>query len=456
MAEAFDPDQYLKEKTQSAPSQAFDPDAYLKSKGVASPPEERPAFSGPTPGLSFSERMAELPSNIRRDAAAVPGVVLKAGKTLAEPVIRALDVPAGLTRAGLAGIGGLIAGKTIVKPEDITAAAVGKGPSSSEYMERAGVPEMGRLGPVTGRGALGFATDVATDPLGLVAKSAKEAGLLSKEFRPVGELTNEAGKSTYKSGFKKIDERLAEKGKTPFSDILLSEGAPTGTTKAISEKAGDIAERVSKERAGLYDKANQTSGPVTLSGITFPKAEQRIAKLRQSRFSSDKALADDLEKTMTELKSSPASLENLSSIKSDLYDKLPESAFSGGQVRGDAKKFNKDLASDIRQTIIDQGNKSEPGLGSNIDNLNDKWSSLITAEKPTAMQIRRGETPNFGTSIDAMLLGTGHGAALPIKKAADLAKTTYARTNLGKGLMDLGETQVPDAIARRGLINRNK
>lgn len=363
-----------------------------------------------------------------------------------------LDYPGGLVRTGLASVGGLLSGKTdVVKPEDVNAAFRGQAPKSSEYMQRLGVPEgpgveVPYVGKVTARDVGGFATDVATDPMTALARG-------EKALNPVGQMTEKAGENVYKSGFKKIDERLVEKGKSKLSDLLLEEGAPTGTTKQIAEKTKEMSSGLAKERKALYDKASEKGVTIDL-GYPLENAEKHLEKMRQDPGLRD--LADQLsEKLAVYKKEGKVPLDKLSDWKSNIYNMLPESAYGPhGVVKGPAKEFQKKLAKDFREAIVDGGNKAEAGLGDSIDQVNEKWSTLIGAEKPTAMQIRRGETPNLVTSVDAIL--STHPGLLATKKAADAAKTTYLRTKLGKGLMVTGRAGAAQGMLNRGLINSER
>ncbi len=439
MAE-FDPDQYLAEKAQSAApaQQGFDPDAYLAEKSGAKPPVDPKALMG------FLNDPSHQPDP--------QGLAKQNLKDVSRSAIGALDYPGGLVRTGLASVGGLMQGRTdVVGPKDVGAALGGNAPKSSEYMKRLGVPEgpsadIPFIGNTSARDVGGFITDVATDPMVALAKG-------SKALNPAGEATENAGKSMYKSGFKKIDERLAEKGKPKLSDLLLEEGAPTGTTKQIAEKTKAMAGDLAKERGDLYTRASEKGVSVDL-GYPLEKAEAQLEKMRQDPGLRD--LADQLsEKLQLYKKEGKVPIEKLSDWKSNIYNILPESAYGQhGVVKGPAKQFQKNLASDFRQAIIDAGNKAEDGLGDSIDKVNEKWSTLIGAEKPTAMQIRRGETPNMVTSVDAIL--STHPGILATKKAADAAKTTYVRTKVGKGLMNAGKSGAAQGILNRGLINSER
>ncbi len=386
--------------------------------------------------------------------------------------MRALDYPGGLVRTGLASAGGLLSGRTdIVKPEDVSNAFQGKAPSSAQYLERAGVtpgpslkdvPIIGQALPnINLRDAEGFGLDVVSDPLTAIAKGAKAlypeskaATITEKALTSPSAAAEAAGNSIYKSGFKKIDERLLEKGKTPLSDLLLENGAPTGTTAKIADKTDQMLKNLGAERDQLYKRAADKGVTVDL-GFPLKNAEAEIARMRDNPGLAKQA--DALSELLDAYKKQgKVDIAKLSDWKSQLYDALPEAAYAGGRPSNSAQAFKKALSQDFRQAIEDAGNRAESGLGDKIAANNDKMGTILSSEKPMDLQIRRGNTPNLGTSVDAILLGTGHGAALPIKKLADAAKTTYVRTKIGKGLIDAGKSGLLNDSTRRGLIDTTR
>lgn len=367
-----------------------------------------------------------------------------------------LDYPGGLVRTGLASVGGLLQGRTdVVKPQDVSNAFQGKAPKSSEYMERLGVPtgpvvpkDVPFIGNISARDVGGFVTDVATDPMTALARG-------EKALNPAGQVSESLGKNSYRAGLKKVDERLVEKGKGKLSDLLLENGAPTGTTKQIAEKAKEMSQSLSKERDAIYKQASDHGASIDL-GFPLENAENHLAEMRKNPGQRD--LADKLEEYMNKYKKEgKVSLEDLSKWKTNFYEELPDSAFmANGRPKGAASEFVQKMAKDFKEAIIDSANKATPGAGDAVDAINQKWGTLLSARKPMDMQIRRGETTNFLTSVDAILFGMGHGAAVPVKKAADLGKSTWFRTKAGKGLIDAGQSGAAQGLLNRGIINSER
>lgn len=382
--------------------------------------------------------------------------------------LRALDYPGGLVRTGAAGLMG-VAGK-----EDFKKALYGQAPTSADYLERGGVDEGFRvnLSPMEGDTSLrdieGFALDTLSDPLTAIARGVRGAkGLAGKAadvaLNPAEKALEGSGRGLYKSGLKKIDERLIEKGAKPVSDLLLDAGK-AGTTKKLSAEAKKIATDLANQRATAYERATAFGAKVDMQNVVR-NAEEEVARLRRDPGMAQ--AADNMSELLEKYKAEgPVDIATASEWKTNLYNALPATAFDQtGRVKAPLRKVQKALAQDFKKAIVDAGNKAEKGLGDHIDKINEKWGTLIGAEKPMQMQIRRGNTANNLTSVDAMLGGTvgmyTHDpvsalGAIALKKAADASKTTYARTKGGMGLIKLGRSGLIDPTIRRGLIDANR
>ena len=370
--------------------------------------------------------------------------------------MRALDYPGGLVRTGAAELADAFAPGDRVTGDDWKSALEGQAPTSAQYLERMGLEEgpsvnLPLLGKTSLRDAEGFALDVVSDPLTLVSKAAK----------PVAGLLERTGAKTYKSGLKKIDERLIEKGAGPVSDILLKEGK-TGTTKKLAKDADKIlADKMSK-RAAIYEEADKLGAkidmPRALSGVY-----EKIQKLRKDPGLTD--MADRLENFVSKYASEgPVDLKTASQWKTNFYNALPESAFdSFGKLKGPAKEIEREMARGLQNAIESVAESTKSGLGQGISSLNKDAQSLIGAKKPFAMQARRATTPNAFSTVDFML-GSGGlihspGAAIGLlgaKKLGDLSKTTVFRTNVGKGLIDVSKLESLDPVIQRMLVNSIK
>lgn len=377
---------------------------------------------------------------------------------------RALDWPGGLLRTGLAGTAG-VAGR-----EDVKEAMKGNAPTSAEYLERGGVPagptvpqSVPLVGGISTRDVGGFASDVVTDPFTLGSK-------MIKGLRPAGAMLESGGEKMYKSGLKNVDKDLLAKGKSPVSDLLLKE-RKTGSMKKLAKDAEGINEKLLKERAALYQQASDAGAIVDMSAAV-KGARSKLAKMRENPGMRD--TADRLEQFLNKYEAEGfVDIQSVSDWKSALYDSLPDTAFGpNGKVKGPAKAFEATLARDFKKAIEDAADGAAPGLGKKISAANDKMSTLISAKKPMAREIKKAETPNNFTQVDAMwsLLGGGAGgmagggigaaagaaAAYGAKNAAKAMNTTGGRTRGGLLLKDVGGTGLIDSAGRRAVIDYMK
>lgn len=439
--------------------EAFDPNKYLAEK-TAQTGRTPPALSdGFDPGKYLAEKTG----------AEEPGLLNKA----VDYGVRGLDYLGGINRAGLVTLGDIKAmkhdpsHKFTVTGEDVGNIVQGHAPTSSEYLRRAGVSEgpsadLPLLGNTSLRDGEGLALDIATDPLMALTAAARGIPRLGKALNPIGSMAESAGTKVYKSGLKKVDEKLVERGAKPVSDLLLEEGK-SGTTKTLAKESRELGKKALAERTELYAKAEKLGATVDMS-TALTKAEAAVTKMR-----SNPGLAPAAEKLLALIdsykKAGKVTLATASEWKTAMFEALPEAAFNQhGKVKGAAQKVEKALAQDFKTAIVDAGNSAEKGLGDEIHALNEKMQTTLGAEKPFKMQVARGNTTNAVTPVDAML-GTFSGllshdarmaaGAVALKKAADLSKTTYVRTKAGMGLLKAGKSGNLDTLARRGLIRGN-
>lgn len=279
---AFDPDKYLAEKS----GQAFDPDKYLAAKGLSPTPpaQEKPFISIDTKGgliKGLPNRLAELPSKIGESVKEIPGAMMKAAHTLNQPVARVLDYPGGLIRTAAAGAVSPLVGNQVVSSDDIENALLGKAPLTSEYLERVGVPEMGkipvsnamekvgvpegwRLPDITGRGLVGFAGDIL---------SGEGGGAISSS------LAKKGGEAMYKSGLKKIDQVVARYGKDPVSDLLMKHRI-TGNAQQIFDQMDELGQSLLAGRDDILQRATAAGSEVDMNR-SMSHAQAFVDRLRK-------------------------------------------------------------------------------------------------------------------------------------------------------------------------------
>jgi hypothetical protein len=401
-----------------------------------------------------AESLMQGESNLRQEAGQAAGQLL--------------DLPGSIMRTSLAEGASRITGQEdLVTKEDIANSIRGKGPKSAEYLERMGVGEHGsiripKIGTVTGRDVEGFALDILTDPLNAISGLIKKAPYIGKLLGAPGIVSETVGQAVYKSGLKKIDAKLVEKGEQAVSPLLIAEGK-AGSTAQLAKATDEMAETMGNIRAGLYQEADKLGVQVDLSKLK--RSEAVIAKMRQNPGLAP--AADELENLMKQYQGAAGKvpIQLVSDWKTALYDTLPASAFDQhGKLKGQALKFKQALAADFREAIVRDAEKAQKGLGVAIDQTNEKWGTLINAKKPMAQQVKQAKSMSLGNSIDAMILGAGSVgispetaiAALGVKKGVEVANTTYLRTHLGKKLMQAGQVGLVDSMARRAFIDSQR
>lgn len=376
---------------------------------------------------------------------------------------RGLDYLGGLTRTGLASVASVgehaIKGEVgdDVTPEDVSNALKGKAPNSAEYLRRLGVGEGGSahipgLGRVTIRGAAGLAADIATDPLVAVAKAVKDAPYLSKLFNAPGAASEALGEAVYKAA-------LPDHAKEAASAIIEGipeagiPGTPVLGKAGMAEHVQQMSETMGKLRQGLYDQATQLGATVDVAKSPLSRAEAVIETMR--RDPTMVPLADEFTSMVEKYKSAGnVPVDIMSEWKTNLYDSLPKSAWSGtGGLNNVGKRFKAALAGDFRQAIIDTGNAAEKGLGDSIEALNAKWGTLLSATQPLdkAAQATGGKLSHM---IDGAVMAASGLKGAAVKKGFDLATSAYSKTLVGKALMSAGRNGIATGLANRTLIDQ--
>jgi hypothetical protein len=240
--------------------------------------------------------------------------------------LRGLDYAGGLGRLAASGLVNAaqypFTGESLNKETDILDALKGHAPSTSEYMKRAGVEDLGALSDVipgaysetgeglrlkkgglldpTGRGTIGMAGDVAFDPLtyltlggSAVAKAGKVGKVAEKVLKPTANIAESTGKSIYKSGLKSIDQQAMKYGKEPVSDTLMKYGI-SGSAESIYKQMDDLAETLVGQQKDILSRATQAGGQANMSKAMQGTID-KIAELRATKDPMLQPVADALE-----------------------------------------------------------------------------------------------------------------------------------------------------------------
>lgn len=411
---------------------------------------------------ALGEAGAGAPASVGQETQEQQGL----GGQILDGAGRVLDYAGGNVRTGLATAAGMVQaaaqGKNpleqkVTTDADVKNALKGNAPDSAEYLTRLGLPELGNidvpmLGKVTGRGVVGFISDIATDPLTSISKLAKEYPMIKKLLMTPGAASEALGEAVYKSALKKIDGKLVQKhgleAGEGVANELVKAGAPVGNTARLAEKVEDISSAMGKLRQGLYDQATAKGVSIDL-GYPLKRTEALIAKLRANP--NTEPAADMAEELMSRFKArGQVDIPTLSEWKSSLYQAIPKKEWEvSPSMRPIAKMIKSELAHDFNTLITAAGNKAEKGLGDSIAAVNNRWGPLLSARDPLAKQIAKDSFDAIGSQIDHTILSLGGVTKYVQKKALDALTTTTGRTVVGRALMEAGK----QGVANRAFID---
>lgn len=379
---------------------------------------------------------------------------------------KVLGYAGGLSRTALANSPGAIlmeklTGLQISNPKDLKRALKGEAPTGAEYLERAGVPQGPSLSDVvpsayspsgeewlklqkggwadpSARGAAGLAIDTVTDPLSYVSLGA--SGAAKGALNPISKGIEKGGEALYKSGFKNIDTRLAEKGLKELSPYALEQGM-YGSQKSILSQMEKRLKDLVEERKGLYQKGD-LAGAVVSPESASKSAVARLDEMKSMGYGAPER-ADRLLETLAQHpaldRQTGLSLQKASDVKTSLYDLLPQNAFdANGRMTNEGKQMLKDLSLGYRDEILKAGEAAEPGLGKAINTTNEEMSAYLGALKPTQSELAKDTRKNLLTEVKSALLATSPKSAAAMWAAKGLNSPAF-RTTAGYGARQLGQ-----------------
>lgn len=378
---------------------------------------------------------------------------------------RAIDYPSGLVRKGVGEAAQAYSGKNLNLPP-LKDVLLGKAtvPMTEEMLKSA---DIGNDYPYT-RKAAGFIGDVVMDPatlltmggagaakagLGGVARvlgaGAKAAEYANPVGMAMGSVIQKAGKPLYNSAFKNVDSRLAEKGLDPIAPYMYEQGvrgSMADIEKAMQSRMSDLGQK----RADIYSQ-------IADKGITIdPTKASQGAREYVSEVAKNPYLAPKAE-GMTDylaLAKEPMSVHQASDVKTSLYDALPDSAFSpNGGLTDSGKKLLKNLSTGYKNEIEAAAEFAKPGLGSEVQNVNKEWGSLIGAQKPTRSEIAKAERGNLITQVKSAVAGASPKTAA-LMYGAQAINSPRFRTNVGLALDKAASTPAADALWKQILLGQ--
>lgn len=469
---------------------------------------------------------AKLKLKQQQEAEEEKGFFERSLESAPEGISRGLDTLGSIGRTAIAGAVDPFVEGDLLREGDVTRAIRGEAPLSDEFMKRAGVGEMGRLsevvpqafnetgeeffqlqrgGPldVTGRGALGFAMDTATDPTGAIKKLRQALGFGQKALR-------ESGEALEKSALRKVDKDLEKTDTPPLSDVA-KENNIRGSLEEMEAQVEALNKSRMDDKARLIEQADNAGVTIDIDKAIAP-ALVEIRKLKNNQATREIGLqlekrVKDLRKTKTEFKTtetirravegapegfqpelvtrpktvtvtSPSkfSLSRSEAAKSFFADNLPENAFTTGpggvqMLKGPYQKVDNALRKGFRKETIRAGDEAIPGLGSDIAKVNQDLRITINslgrnAQGPLRREARKEANKPSMSSLDWILLGLG-GAnpdvvlpGLASKKVGQYLTSAKGRGSVGSKFQGLANMPVVgesiDPLARRAFIESQR
>lgn len=396
--------------------------------------------------------------------------------------IRGLDYAGGLTRTAVANVAdevaqlmGIYDEDRISAPETLRAAYRGEAPGTAELMEMAQIPEGSSVnlfpeitipgtditlgkGDTSIRDAVGFAGDIALDPLTyLTAGGAHAVKGVANAARPLARAQAATGRKIYQSGLKKGDfvAKKFGKGDKALSDMLLKRGI-RGSSESIAEQGVTLADSLFRRQQGILAEATARGAQLDPAQVMGP-VQKKINKILSARNPVPKKAAGEYAKMIDDIASTAAhgnqaSLFNrmmtpveASDIKTSLYNLVGDSAYDTLKKSKDGSKLLKMTARQLKNSVEGSVDKVSKKLGSEFRQVQKDLGTILTSRKVLSSEAGKEIGKNAFTSIDGIILANP--TVFAAKKTADLLKTTGARTRTGANLYhDIG---LSDAFLRR-------
>lgn len=255
-----------------------------------------------------------------RSQASLQNPVDNAARNIIGAVQRVASIPGAVIRAATMGTADAIKDAVTNNPnganhiQEAMSAVTGKAPSTSDYLSRFGVGDMGsmqvpdwltrqyRYNPqhpelpaytvdkpttITGKQVVGAAGDLASDVAGM------NVG---------GPVLESAGNAIAKVPFLQMDEIARQAGKIPVSQVIQEEGLVPGTYKGMTKNIQDLMGKYGSQLAESDDAVNAAG----LRGSINPaleRAQKLIDKIKAQGNREKMGIADLMQQDIDELKS---------------------------------------------------------------------------------------------------------------------------------------------------------
>lgn len=363
-----------------------------------------------------------------------------------------------------------------ITQQDIDKANSGYAPTSSELLQRAGVPsgpslysilgdliEKGGPADVTARGAAGLGLDMATDPLtyaslgsNQMAKRALQAGeelspaekIAQYGINPTGSSLQGAGENLYKSAFNKIDQSALNAGQKPMSDVFIQNGMPIVNYRGIQDSAENLKNEIGKNLSDIRKTAANGGASIDMLPA-MNDAMEKAYEWRKDPHPEIQAAGQKLDQiTDSYMGRGNAVPVDLASKWATSVNDLAKKVFNNKEApfssEGDAE-----IGQGISQSIKDEISKN-PELSDKYNLGLNQYSALSGKKANESLDslVKTEAAKKMFTPLDWALGGLGgegiaHGhelALLPIaaKKTGEILNTPAARTAIGKSLYGAG------------------
>lgn len=459
-------------------------------------------------------RRAELEARVEDKRRAATGGGDKEG--ILGAIARPLDFAGGVVRTGLAGASDIIGGTDLYREGDWKEALKGNAPDSAKILARGGVGKMGSLSDLmpglysdtgdewlklqrggaldpTGRGTMGFALDVASDPstygtigfssLGKAASKLGKAGRVVEKglktldkavVSPIGfasDVAKGAGEGLYKYGLRTVDQMAEKFGKDAPSDLLFRHRV-AGSAEKIADKAEALSTALNAEREAILQEADRAGARVDVDAAMKPAVDrvERIAKnddpalldvasalkkkIEQYRARSKvpgRTVVTEIPSVVVDASGRPIMKESVEVIpeklgpsasqasgwKSSLYDLIGPRNFETAKNTTEGKNILKAMGFGLKEAT-EKAVQEATGEGVRLAKVNNDLGSLLTTRKAFGRAADKEIGKNGLTEVDAMLLGFGSPAAFASKKAIRFINSPQGSSRIGLLLDDAG------------------
>lgn len=420
--------------------------------------------------------------DVATEAIKEPNALVKGGMTALDGLMRGLDYAGGVARTGVGEfIDAFVPGNNVTG-DDWKKALVGKAPTSSQYLEKLGVGEMGSLSDIapglysdtgkgmalqrggsldiTGRGTVGTALDIASDPLTYVTLGAaplvKNAPKLLKDvISPLKTAGQYAGKKIYKSAFKEADEVAKQFNKIPISDIGWKYNI-VGSQDKINKQLAGLTTNLANKSSQIIDDASAAGANVDIYGMLNRakdslKTTDSLDVLKNDGLKKSKNLVTRMTNAITDDEIlNGISARRASDIKTSFYDNLPKNAYNNLSDTKAGNDFIKGLGRDFKEATEQSVDKISSGLGADLKATNQELGSLLSARKSLNNAAVKEGKPNALTEVDALAFMYSP-EVFTMKQLAKFSKGARAKTAAGKILGGDKSSNAWDILSRQGL-----